>query len=138
VDVGDALPVVGMNVGQEPFVGRVERLRFVTVDAVQLVRPLVRVGGDVPVVVAHLRQPLRVVDAGLEVGEPLLGDGPGDCSVDDVDAPIERRAVLRRLCGPRDDEHARVARQPVHTDLRHAGLGPATWRGQVRDADGSR
>ena len=65
--------VVGVHHRQEPVVRRVELLRFVAVDAIQLVRPRVRVAVDVPVVVAHVGELLGRCDPGLEVGELLTG-----------------------------------------------------------------
>ena len=73
VDRLDGLAVVGVQERQEALVARVERLRLVAVDPVELVRPPVRVGRHVPVVVAHVGQLLGVVDPELQVVELCLG-----------------------------------------------------------------
>ena len=61
---------------EEALVRRVERLRLVAVDPVELVGPPVGVGGDVPVVVAHLGELLRVVDPVDQVVVAQLGSQP--------------------------------------------------------------
>jgi hypothetical protein len=75
MDRPDPFPVVRVDQRQEPLVRRFERLGLVAVDPEQLVGPSVGVGGDVPVIVAHVGQRLRVVDPLPQVGQRRLGSG---------------------------------------------------------------
>ena len=144
----DPLPVVGMDQREEALVGGVEGLRLVAVDPEQLVGPAVGVGGDVPVVVAHVRQLLRVVDAGREVVEGLLGHGALGRGVNLAQGELEHRVGFRVVVGPGQQQQARVSRQSVHVDLampcsRHesgtgagSGWSPSVGR-STRSATGS-
>ena len=116
----DALAVVGVDQLQEPFVRRVERLRLVAVDAEQLVGPPVGVGGDVPVVVAHVGQVLGVVHARGQVGEALLGDRSPDGRVDVRQGEVEGGRGLGVGVGPREQQQADVAGKLLYGDAADA------------------
>ncbi len=133
VDALDLLPVVGMDHRQEPLVGGVEGLRLVPVDPVQLVRPAVGVGGDVPVVVTHVRQLLGVVHALLELlqlgrgihAEIVAPRAPGRQSVTAISRDVRRVPMRRRAGGPSLAccAHLDDRRAPAH-DRRLLGLLP--------------
>ncbi len=128
VHPGDPLPVLGVDQGQEALVGGVEGSRLVPVDPEELVGPPVGVAGDVPVVVAHVRQVLRVVHPGGQVAQVLTGPDACQSSVQAGHGNPEARGQDRFGRRPPEDEDAVVPGQPVQDDVLDAGLQPGRRR----------
>ena len=108
------------------------------VDAEQLVGPAVGVGGDVPVVVAHVGQVLGVVDARRQVVEGLLGDGAVEGRRPRLQGQVEGRQRLggsrpTRAAGRRADRAA-AGRRRGRCPARSRSPAPDSWSGDQRSA----